>query len=103
MSWDSAVEAEEITSGERALVGDARGGNSGGSRTWEVSSPSGPLGDAKACNKVRAIKKKTTTSIFQSRYETKAQVKQCNLSYVQVVQSRQQHSRRSSWAAAREI
>lgn len=33
MSWDSAVDAEEMTSGERALVGEARGGNSGESRT----------------------------------------------------------------------
>lgn len=33
MSWDMAVDAEEMTSGERALVGDAKGGRSGGSRT----------------------------------------------------------------------
>lgn len=33
MSWDMAVEAEEMTSGERALVGEARGGSRGESRT----------------------------------------------------------------------
>ncbi len=33
MSWDMAVEAEEMTSGERALVGEARGGRRGESRT----------------------------------------------------------------------
>lgn len=33
MSWDMAVEAEEITSGERALVGEASGGRRGESRT----------------------------------------------------------------------
>lgn len=48
MSWDIAVEAEEMTSGERALVGEARGGRRGESRTGGVSSGSGPLGDAKA-------------------------------------------------------
>lgn len=62
MSWDSAVEAEEITSGERALVGDVRGGNSGESRTWGVSSPSGPLGDAKACKKNKGDLKKKNNS-----------------------------------------
>lgn len=49
MSWDMAVEAEEMTSGERALVGEARGGMRGESRTWGVSSARGALGDAKAC------------------------------------------------------
>lgn len=48
MSWDMAVEAEEMTSGERALVGEARGGRRGESRTWGLSSARGPLGDAKA-------------------------------------------------------
>lgn len=33
MSWDMAVEAEEMTSGERALVGEASGGRRGESRT----------------------------------------------------------------------
>lgn len=47
MSWDMAVEAEEMTSGERALVGEARGGRRGESRTGGVSRASGPLGDAK--------------------------------------------------------
>lgn len=51
MSWESAVEAEEMTSGERALVGEASGGNSGESTTWGLSSPSGPLGGDKACKK----------------------------------------------------
>lgn len=52
MSWDIAVEAEEMTSGERALVGEARGGRSGESRTGGVSSGSGPLGDANAYEKI---------------------------------------------------
>lgn len=45
MSWDMAVEAEEMTSGERALVGEDSGGRRGESRTWELSSPRGPLGE----------------------------------------------------------
>lgn len=41
------MEAEEITSGERALVGEARGGRRGESRTGGVSRASGPVGEAK--------------------------------------------------------
>lgn len=48
MSWDMTVEAEEMTSGERALVGEACGGRRGGSRTCELSREREPLGDARA-------------------------------------------------------
>lgn len=58
MSWDIAVEAEEITSGERALVGEARGGRREESRTGGVSRASGPLGDAKDYERGALFKKK---------------------------------------------
>lgn len=48
MSWERAVEAEEMTSGDRALVGEARVGKIGESRTWGLSNFREPLEDAKA-------------------------------------------------------
>lgn len=47
MSCDMAVEAEEITSGERALVGDA-GGSSTGSIAWRSRDMEG-LGEGSTC------------------------------------------------------
>ena len=49
MSWDMAVEAEEMTSGERARVGEAWWGRRWASRTWAPSRESGPLTPARIC------------------------------------------------------